>query len=194
MNLYKIVSILLFLSAMLITSACKKDKVEPTEPPLTPEELFYTECGKIPPVIGCIKGTSIFLPNAFTPNGDGFNDVFYPHTGYGIKEIISFKIYDEAEILIFQESNISVGVLTNDPERGWWNGKLPDGSFQDGIYNYTVVVANLLDEIAEFEGAVCCRTSFPLDCVENEKHIAWGTQHDGNGGFDSNLPSYEDCE
>jgi gliding motility-associated-like protein len=192
MNLYKIVSTLLFLSAMLITSACKKNKVEPADPLPTPEELFYTECGKIPPVIGCIKGTSIFLPNAFTPNNDGFNDVFFAFGGYGIKEIISFKIYDEAGSLIFQESNIPLNVVFG--LSYGWDGKLPDGSFQDGIYNYTISFATLLDEIAEFEGAVCCRTSFPLDCVENEKHLAWGTQHDGNGGFDSNLPSYEECE
>ena len=46
----------------------------------------------------------------------------------------------------------------------------------------------------EFEGAVCVRTSLPVNCVEHEKHIAWGTQHDGNGGFSSPLPSYEECE
>lgn len=193
MNLIKIFPILFLLPGILIISACKKEEAKPSDPPPTPEELFYTECGKIPPTVACINGAKMFVPNAFSPNSDGFNDVFFPFGGNGIKEIISFKIYDGLGNLIFQESNLSLGIFYSDPERAW-DGKLPDGSIQDGIYNYSFNVTNLLDETVEFEGAVCVRTSLPVNCVENEQHIAWGTQHNGNGDVDFFLPSYEDCE
>jgi gliding motility-associated-like protein len=193
MNSCKIFTAVFFLLTLLIISACKKDKdPDPQSIPLTPEELFYTNCGKIPPGFACIKSARVFVPNAFTPNNDGYNDVFHPFVGYGIKEIISFKIFDESENLIYQTSNIQSNFI-NGPTYGW-NGKLPDGSLQDGIYFYTLSISNTLGEIAEIEGGVCCRTGFPINCVENEKHIAWGRQHNGNGQFNSALPSREDCE
>ncbi len=189
MKLSKIFPILIIL-AMLIISACKKDKVAPADPPPpTPEELFNVNCGIIPPVIGCINGAKVFVPNAISPNSNGFNDILFPFGGDGLKEVVSFKIYNEAGNLIFENSNFWL----NNPNEGW-DGKLPDGSTQDGIYSYTISFSNTLNEIAEFEGAVCVRTSLPVNCVENEKHMAWGTQHNGNGGLDFALPSYEDCE
>ncbi len=189
MKLSKILPALFFLFAFIIISSCKKNKVEPNDPPPTQEELFITECGKIPPVFGCIKAASLFIPNAFTPNNDGINDIFFPFGMSEAMEVVSFKIYNEMGTLIFESYSFGF----NDPAYGW-DGKLSDGSIQDGIFNYTISVETLFDETAEFEGSVCCRTGLPISCVENEKHIAWGTQHDGNGGFDVNLPSYEDCE
>ena len=131
----------------------------------------------------------MFVPNAISANFDGNNDVLVPYAGDGIEEVISFIIYDESGSLVYEVANF----WPNDPSHGW-DGKLPDGSIQNGIYNYTISFATTLGEIGVFEGGVCVRTSLPVNCIENEKHIAWGTQYDGNGGFNSALPSYEDCE
>lgn len=192
MSLPKIFPVIFLLSATLI-SACKKDKIDPSDPlPLTPEELFYTQCGKVPPLFGCINGASIFMPNAFSPNNDGINDVFFAYTGDGIKGIISFKIHNEDGGLVFETSNIILGNVNN--YFNGWDGKHPDGNIQNGIYNYTVSFATTYGEVAEFEGTVCCRASLTLSCVQHEKYIAWGTQHDGNGGFASALPAFEECE
>lgn len=192
MSFQKIFPVILLLSVMLI-GACKKDKIDPSDPlPPTPEELFYTHCGKVPPLFGCINGASIFMPNAFSPNTDGINDVFYAYTWYGIKELVSFKIYTAEGYLVFEKSNIILDNVNN--ISNGWDGKHPDGSIQNGIYNYTISFATTYGEVADFEGTVCCRASLPLSCVEHEKYIAWGTQHNGTGEFTSALPSYETCE
>jgi gliding motility-associated-like protein len=58
----------------------------------------------------------VFVPNAFTPNGDGHNDEFYLHAKSGlIKQIISFKIFNRWGALVFEANNIP----PNEPNVGW---------------------------------------------------------------------------
>lgn len=65
----------------------------------------------------------LFLPNTFTPNGDGQNDVFYPR-GAGIEKIVSFKIFNRWGEVVFERSNFA----PNDKSFAW-----------DGTYNGTVL-------------------------------------------------------
>jgi gliding motility-associated-like protein len=61
---------------------------------------------------------TIFVPNAFTPNGDGNNDVFQP-VGLGIDpDHYEMWIFDRWGNMIFH---------TTDWNKGW-NGKVEDGS------------------------------------------------------------------
>ena len=63
------------------------------------------------------KGPDIYLPNAFTPNGDGLNDVFRG-TLVGIKQFNYLKIFNRWGELVFS---------TTDYRKGWdglWQGKV----------------------------------------------------------------------
>lgn len=51
----------------------------------------------------------IFVPSAFSPNGDGLNDVLRP-VGVGISKIDMFRIYNRWGQLVFSAT---------DAERGW---------------------------------------------------------------------------
>lgn len=44
-------------------------------------------------LVKVIKGITVIVPNAFTPNHDGLNDKLYPVTN-GIKELLEFKVYN----------------------------------------------------------------------------------------------------
>ncbi len=72
----------------------------------------------------------VWLPNAFTPNGDGLNDLFGPGNNYCFPDIkdFSFSIYNRWGQLVFQ--TVSPGEK--------WNGML-DGKPQEmGVYYYTL--------------------------------------------------------
>jgi len=65
------------------------------------------------------------IPTAFTPNGDGNNDILYPK-GFGIKKLLSFRIFNRQGQLLF---------LSNDEGEGWdgnYNG-MPQNS---DVYYY----------------------------------------------------------
>jgi gliding motility-associated-like protein len=65
--------------------------------------------------------SQIFIPNAFTPNGDGENDIFYPR-GIGVKTIKTFRIYNRWGELLFEKA----GITLNDAQNAW------DGSYKGG--------------------------------------------------------------
>ena len=53
-------------------------------------------------------GTTIYIPNAFTPNGDGINDIFKA-IAPGIKQINYFKIFNRWGKLMFETNNANNG-------------------------------------------------------------------------------------
>lgn len=61
--------------------------------------------------IGIHPETFISLPTTFTPNGDGNNDIIYVE-GWGIKELIEYKIFNRWGELVFETTDKEVG----------WNG------------------------------------------------------------------------
>ncbi|WP_343703411.1 PKD domain-containing protein [Chitinophaga sp.] len=74
------------------------------------------------PVKLVCPGSTAFIPNSFSPNGDGQNDVFYVRGG-GISAIKSFKIFNRWGQLMFERVNCN----TDDVSCGWdgrFNGKL----------------------------------------------------------------------
>lgn len=148
-------------------------------------------CCQIPHLEACIGGGKVFVPNAFTPNGDGINDIFYPFTGIGIKEITSFKIFNENGTIIFEANNFR----GNDPTRSW-DGSLFDGTIANGVYAYSIDITNLKDETQFFDGSVCVRSGFdPLPCVDFEKHCAYGNQYNPfTEEFNAFVTSDEVCQ
>ncbi len=79
-------------------------------------------------------GTNFFVPNTFSPNGDGINDNFVVN-GVGLNVIPSITIYNRWGQIVFQKSNFAPNV----PSEGWdgtFNGKPapPD------VYIYTIQI------------------------------------------------------
>jgi gliding motility-associated-like protein len=54
------------------------------------------------------KSIVIYVPNSFTPNNDGLNDILRPFM-IGIKELSYFKIFNRWGQLIYQTSKIQDG-------------------------------------------------------------------------------------
>ncbi len=67
------------------------------------------------------------LPNTFTPNGDGANDVFFPRKNRFINTV-SFKLFNEWGNLVFE---------TTDPQINWDGMDLGGRPVDEGVYYYT---------------------------------------------------------
>lgn len=78
------------------------------------------------------KARAIYIPNVFTPNGDGENDVFMIYAGdlSQIKQVNTFMIYDRWGETIFKAADFE----PMDPQYGW------DGTFKGEPMNPQVLV------------------------------------------------------
>lgn len=86
----------------------------------------------------CIKTicptTEVFVPNAFTPDGDGINDKLIVQ-GKGIRLIKSFRIFNRWGEIVFEKTNFNPG----DPAYGW-DGKIRGNSASPDVYVYVCEV------------------------------------------------------
>ncbi|MFM1876495.1 MAG: hypothetical protein RL266_2232 [Bacteroidota bacterium] len=86
--------------------------------------------------------TFVYIPNAFSPNGDGLNDTFIPQ-GIGI-ERFNMAIYDRWGKELYFTNSI------DEPWRGWYNGlELPNDS-----YVYRIEILDVKEEIKTYCGSV----------------------------------------
>lgn len=85
---------------------------------------------------------SIFLPSAFTPNGDGNNDVFKPILA-GMRQLDFFKIYNRYGALIFETTTVGRG----------WDGKIKGQPQATGAYVYYCQAVDFTGKVVKQSGA-----------------------------------------
>ncbi|MCB0640013.1 MAG: gliding motility-associated C-terminal domain-containing protein, partial [Phaeodactylibacter sp.] len=72
---------------------------------------------------------AIYIPNAFSPNGDGINDIFLIYARDGsVERIRKFQVFDRWGELVFEYENFD----PNNPAYGW------DGYFRGELMNPAV--------------------------------------------------------
>jgi len=107
---------------------------------VTPEEsTTYTltvsdtsDCAASDQIIVLVnRERNVFIPTAFSPDGDGNNDVFFIHAGSDVVRVKNFIVFDRWGNQLFLRDEF----LPNDPLFGW------DGTFNGrevgiGVYTY----------------------------------------------------------
>lgn len=76
--------------------------------------------------------SQLFVPNTFTPNGDGVNDIFMVR-GTGIDKLQSFRVYNRWGQVMFERTNIDVNDKTNG-----WDGNFNGAQLPPDVYVWTV--------------------------------------------------------
>lgn len=77
------------------------------------------------------KPRRLFIPNAFSPNGDGHNDHFYPHAAPEVSEISRLEIFDRWGSQVFKNHHFAPG----QPVHGW-DGTQRGQPAAVGVYVY----------------------------------------------------------
>jgi gliding motility-associated-like protein len=75
----------------------------------------------------------VYIANAFSPNGDGQNDVFFIQGRVGSKVLV-FRIFDRWGGIIFEKQDVQI----NDPEQGW--NPAAARHLPEGVYLYQTIV------------------------------------------------------
>jgi gliding motility-associated-like protein len=92
------------------------------------------------------KDANIYMPTAFTPNGDNLNDFYYPLTR-GIKNIKKFIIYNRAGKLVFSRSNFTPNTKTLG-----WNGSVNGTKQNKDSYIYILEATCFTGRDVEVKG------------------------------------------
>ncbi|HNA94959.1 MAG TPA: gliding motility-associated C-terminal domain-containing protein, partial [Saprospiraceae bacterium] len=75
----------------------------------------------------CVDNCPVYiLPNTFTPNNDGQNDIYHPRISRFV-ERIDMKIYDRWGVLVFE---------TTHPEINWSGTDMQGKDLAEGVYYY----------------------------------------------------------
>ena len=133
-------------------NSCLDSTVDPTR--TTPYVLTVTDS-----ISGCVlrdeviinvdKDRNIFIPNAFSPNGDGNNDVFRVFSGVGVAEILVLRIFDRWGELVFEGENIS----PIDTKTGW-DGYFLGQAMNPAVFVYHAEVLFVDNETKDYAGDV----------------------------------------
>lgn len=81
----------------------------------------------------------IFVPNAFSPNGDGVNDVLVVYTGSSITQITRLRILNSNRDVVFEQFNFRGNVF----QFGW------DGRYKGELQNPSVFAYVLEVELVD---------------------------------------------
>jgi gliding motility-associated-like protein len=86
-------------------------------------------------VVRVVGKRKIFVPNVFTPNDDGENDMFFPNSGKNVKRITYFRVFNRWGELVFENKDFQ----PNEQFSGW-NGKYNGMTLPSDVYVWTMEV------------------------------------------------------
>ncbi len=103
----------------------------------------FDETEKIVTIVGEML---VNVPNSFTPNGDGINDMFEPMIFGAKDEDFSFIVFDRWGEILYESSSLDSKA---------WDGNFKGKLVKDGQYVYKVVARSAYsDKIEEYQGTV----------------------------------------
>ncbi|MEJ7625276.1 MAG: PKD domain-containing protein [Ferruginibacter sp.] len=94
------------------------------------------------------NGANVFIPNTFSPNGDGANDIFYPR-GTGLFSVKTAKIFNRWGEIVYERNNFQ----SNDVTAGW-DGTFKGVKLNPDVYVYLIEILCDNNTTLPFKGNV----------------------------------------
>ncbi len=91
---------------------------------------------------------NVFVPNTFSPNGDGVNDIFYPR-GSGVINVKNFTVFNRWGEVVYQRANFTA----NNASAGW-DGTFKGRKLPPDVFVYALEVVCINNESLMFKGNV----------------------------------------
>ncbi|MEM9820290.1 MAG: gliding motility-associated C-terminal domain-containing protein, partial [Bacteroidota bacterium] len=83
------------------------------------------------------RNRNVFIPNVFSPNGDGVNDIFKVFIGPGVERVNFMQVYDRWGEQLYNRNNF----VPDDLGLIGWDGTLNGKTLNPGVFVYLVEVA-----------------------------------------------------
>lgn len=129
---------------------CRKTSIKPVEDQKTYSILVTTQAGCLARdsfTVYVEKKRGLFIPNAFSPNGDGSNDIHDVYTNKDVYQIKNYMIFDRWGNRVCYKNNIP---------RQWknfgWDGTFRGKALQSGIYVYMIEVEFIDGVVLRYAG------------------------------------------
>ena len=129
---------------------CRQTTLQPVEDRKYYHVLVTTAAGCIATdsfLVIVEKDRDLFIPNAFSPNNDGSNDIHDVYSGNNVAMIKRYLIFDRWGDLVYKKQNI--------PQR-WknfgWNGTFRGQKMQTGVYIYMIEVEFIDGVVLRYSG------------------------------------------
>jgi len=158
----RIVGLMILTLAVTLFNGCRKTKVK---------NNCCNHFMTVTPSNYKTDSVSLYVPNVFTPNGDGVNDLFF-HKGIGVKQF-NFTIYKGKNNKVYSTQN-------SEPWDGTHNGVI-----RSGIYHYKIEVTTIHNEDLILEGEICSLIQDEVGISELDqcKTCIFGDQIDPRYGY-----------
>ncbi len=95
------------------------------------------------------KDRPVYIPNAFSPNDDGINDLLTVFGGKNAVKVHSFLVFNRWGETVFEHYNFS----PNDPSIGW-DGRHRGQFLNPGVFTWIAEIEFLDGSVELYEGAV----------------------------------------
>lgn len=158
--------------------------------PDTPKANKYESCCGATPVEFTKGNAYVYVPNVFTPNGDGVNDWFAPSVNGGIVGFDAYLIYTPVgDTVVFATSNFDPQNIENTA----WDGMKRDGTPYIGAFRYELSMFYEDGTLYQISGTAC-RVECGQDAaaLKNNPNCFYPSQiNPADGKLDKTLPSGE---
>ncbi|HMR90309.1 MAG TPA: gliding motility-associated C-terminal domain-containing protein, partial [Saprospiraceae bacterium] len=111
--------------------------------------LYGDDCNDSKQITVEVKEIVTDLPNIFSPNGDGSNDVFKILLSPEMKQITQFSIYDRWGSKVFSQSNI-----IDDANNNGWDGSYNGNFVSPGVYVYFYEIEYFSGKVETFSNTL----------------------------------------
>lgn len=175
----------------LLAASCGDDDMKTPE-----EEPSYETCCGTEPVTFTVGAAKVYVPNVFTTNSDGFNDVFTPFVNSHVSKIENLRITDESGDLLYSLPSYSLADPLDPVGSGGWLGTtVNDTTFYKGLFHYEMKVSDDTGQSAVIMGSACSvRCDSAAVIFQTKTGCLYPVQDNGQGGYDDSLPTFEeDC-
>ena len=96
-----------------------------------------------------LKQRPLYVPNAFSPNGDGINDYFTVFGGPAARQIQTMRVFNRWGALVFEGQNLPLNI-----ESFGWNGMFKGEIMRPDVFAYYIVVDFIDNETVQLEGDI----------------------------------------